>query len=391
MSSAPQDVATPLRVALGTGALLAPLTGIGQYALQLAIGLQGRPDVDLTCFYGPYFSREILRAPPPAAGRLRVLSRKWVPNAYALRRGLEQWRFDSGRRERPFDVYHEPNYLALRFDGPTVITVHDLSWIRYPQTHPIERVRAMERYFEPAMGRAALLLTDSEFVKKEILEVYGGDPDRIQPVPLGLDPLFRPYTVTETSSVLAPLSLEHGSYFLCIGTLEPRKNLQATAQAYAALPPALRTRYPLVLAGMKGWRTSALEQLLEPMVQRGEVRVLGYLSREDLAQVTGGALTMVYPSLYEGFGLPPLEAMGCGVPPIISTAGSLVEVVGDCGLVVEPHDVDSLAAAMTRMVEDRALCADLASRSIKRAATFTWQRCVEGTVDVYRRAAVSSR
>jgi O-antigen biosynthesis alpha-1,3-rhamnosyltransferase len=380
-----------MRVAFGATALLGTLTGVGQYTYHLARELQAHREVDLWCFYGRDFEQEVSARTPRISGGLRVGLRRYLPGAYRLKRLAQQAHFDTEVRTLRPDVYHEPIPLPLRFRGPTVITVHDLSWIRYPETHPAERVRAMDRYFEPAMRDATLMLTDSSFIKAEILELFGGDPDRILPVPLGLDPIFRPYTAAETAPALAGLGLEHGRYFLSVGTLEPRKNLQATIQAYAALPPTLRAHYPLVLAGMKGWRTGKMERLLAPLVLSGEVRMLGYLAREDLAQVTAGALTMVYPSLYEGFGLPPLEAMGCGVPPIISTAGSLLEVVGDCGLIVEPHDVNALAAAMTRMVEDPALRAELASRSCERAGSFTWQRCAQGTVDAYGRAAASSR
>lgn len=380
-----------MKVALGATTLLTPLTGVGQYTHHLARGLQASDGVDLRLFYGSGFSREILKPGTARTGKLRLLARQYLPMAYELRRLIEQWRFDRGQRGEKFDLYHEPSYLALRFHGPTVVTVHDLSWIRFPETHPPERVRAMDRYFEPSLRRASLVLTDSEFVKAEILEVYGGDPARVVAIPLGVDPVFDPALPQETASVLAPLGLAHGRYFLSVGTVEPRKNLQATVRAYAALPQATRQRLPLVLAGMKGWRTTALERLLEPLVQSGEVRVLGYLERSDLAKVTAGALAMVYPSLYEGFGLPPLEAMGCGVPPIISTAGSLLEVVGDCGLIVEPHDVDALGAAMTRMADDAQLRSRLGQASLQRAATFTWSRCVEQTVAAYRRAAASPR
>lgn len=391
MSKPPEDPGMPLRVALGTYSLLAPLTGIGQYVLHVARGLQLRADIDLTCFYGPYFSREVRSAPPPLADRGRRWMRTWIPNSYAIRRRLEQWRFDAGQRKHRFDVYHEPNFLAQRFDGPTVITVHDLSWIRFPETHPPERVRAMNTFFGASLQDAAVVLTDSEFVRGELLDVFGADPGRIVPIPLGVDPLFRPCPMEETRAVLEPLGLRHRAYFLSVGTLEPRKNLQSTITAYAALPPALRQEYPLVLAGMKGWRTGPMEQLLAPLVDNGQVKVLGYLAREDLAVITAGALTMVYPSLYEGFGLPPLEAMACGVPPIISTAGSLLEVVGDAGLVVEPHDVDALSAAMSRMAEDPGLRARLSGLGRGRAANFTWERCVDRTAAAYRRAAASSR
>lgn len=380
-----------LRVAFGGTALLSPLTGIGQYAYHLGLGLRQRADLEVEFFYGNGFSPEVRASPLPGAGRLRMLARRFVPNAYALRRSLQQRHFGAAMRRKKYDLYHEPNYLALQFDGPSVITVHDLSWIRYPETHPVERVRAMERYFEPGLRQAALLLTDSEFVRNEVVEVFGVDPSMVLPIPLGLDPLFRPRQAAETEALMRKLDLVHGGYFLSVGTLEPRKNLPATVAAYARLPAAVRSRHPLVLAGMKGWRTTAVERLLEPLVESGQARMLGYLKREDLAAVTAGALALVYPSVYEGFGLPPLEAMGCGVVPITSNVSSLPEVVGDAGLLVHPQDTAALADAMRLLVDDPALRAAMSTKAVARAAQFTWARCIAQTAAAYRLAASTSR
>jgi glycosyltransferase involved in cell wall biosynthesis len=382
-----------MKIALGATSLLSPLTGIGQYVLRLADGLKRRPDTDPWFFYGHRFSKSNPALDDPdvpklseTGTKLRKLVRTYVPNSYGFYQLRKQFAFNRETRRQKFDVYHEPNYLALRFDGPTVITAHDLSWIRYPETHPVERVRAMNNYFEPALRRATLLLTDSQFVGRELVEVFGVSPDIVRPVHLGVERLFHPMTAEETTPVLQPLGLTHGRYLLSVGTLEPRKNMQATIAAYARLPEAVRSAHPLVVAGMKGWRTSALEQLLDPLVQSGQVRMLGYLSREDLATVTAGASTMVYPSIYEGFGLPPLEAMACGVPPITSDRSSLPEVVGEAGLMVDAEDIDGLTKAMERMLGDTALRATLSDASLRRAATFTWERCVDETVQVYRDA-----
>lgn len=380
-----------MKVALNSLALTTPLTGIGQYVLHLAAGLLKRADVNAQLFYGDHrFSRTLRTGAAPSVGRRRALVRKLVPRAYAVHRMVTQFRFNQALAQEPCDIYHEPNYLAYRFDGPSVITVHDLSWIRYPETHPVERVRAMDKFFEPGLRRARLLLTDSVFVKQELIDVFGIAPDIIQPIALGLDPVFRPMDATRTQAVLAARGLEHGRYLLSVGTLEPRKNMQATVAAYASLPVAVRERHPLVLAGMKGWRTSKLEQLLEPLERQGHVRILGYLEREELATVTAGALAMVYPSVYEGFGLPPLEAMGCAVPAITSNVSSLPEVVGDTGLTVHPDDHEALACAMLTLTQDASLRASLSAKAYARATTFTWTRCVDETVAAYRRAAAST-
>lgn len=379
-----------LKVAFGGYALLAPLTGVGQYSYQLANWLKKQPDLAIDFFYGNGFSPELQDKVLPGAGMLRKLARRFVPNAYAIRRALEQRHFSAGALRNQYDLYHEPNQIALDFRGPTVLTVHDLSWIRFPQTHPPERVRAMERYFEPSLRKASLLLTDSEFVKKELIEVFGVDPALVLPISLGLDPIFRPQDAAATHELLRKLDLVHGEYFLSVGTLEPRKNLQATIAAYANLSQAMRGRHPLVIVGMMGWRTTAIERLLEPLVRSGQARVLGYLKRADLAAVTAGAMSMVYPSLYEGFGLPPLEAMGCGVPPITSNVSSLPEVVADAGIQVAPGDIDALAQAMALLADDRGLRASLSAKAIARAAQFTWEKCAAETAAAYRRAAAST-
>lgn len=380
-----------LRVAFNASALLWPLTGIGQYAYHLARGLKDQPGLDLDFFYGNRFSAEIEDRPSQAAGKLRVWVRTLVPNAYAIRLALEQRHFSEGLRNKSYDLYHEPNYLALRFEGPTVLTVHDLSWIRYPDAHPPERVRALNRHFEPALRNAALVLTDSLFVKNEIVDVFGISPSLILPVALGLDPIFQPMSPAQTQHVMAAHGLVHGQYFFSVGTLEPRKNIQATITAYARLPAALRSRVPLVVAGMKGWRTSALLRLMEPLMHSGQLRVLGYLERNELAVVTAGALAMVYPSLYEGFGLPPLEAMGCGVAPITSNVSSLPEVVGEAGIQVNPHDTEALANAMLSLAEDPALRTSLSAKARAAASQFTWQKCAAQTAAAYRLAASTSR
>ena len=381
----------PIKVAFTGTALMAPLTGIGQYTHQLALGLREVPGIELRLFYATHFSSDVRSGAAPAIADVRRAVRSTLPFAYELERGVKQAFFSLGAASEHFDLYHEPNFLAYRFRGPSVVTVHDLSWIRYPETHPAERVRAMHKYFQPGLERASLVLSDSEFVKAEIVKEFGIAADRVETIPLGLDPAFSPRTPEQTREVLAAHSLEHGSYFLCVGTLEPRKNIAAAIRAYSSLAADVRSRSPLAIAGMRGWRTSSLDALLEPLIASGAVRVLGYVSRGDLVAITAGAMALVYPSLYEGFGLPPLEAMGCGVAVIASNVSSLPELVADAALTVDPHDVDALGAAMAHVAGDASLRADLCRRGLQRAAEFTWERCVAATVQAYLRASSMRR
>lgn len=375
-----------MRVAFNATSLLSPLTGIGQYSRELAGGLISQPDIDADFFYGAAWSRRVRSAPLPGAGRILPWLRSHIPFSYGLRRMVQTARFTRHATPARFDLYHEPNILPLPFAGPTVITVHDLSWIRHPQAHPVERVRAMNRYFPAGLARASRVLTDSAFVKQELVDLFRFPSKMITVVPLGVEPLFRPLSAAQTQEVLQRLKLVHGQYFLAVGTLEPRKNLGLALDAYLRLPADLRRRFPLVLAGMKGWNGTALEQRLDALSRTDELRLPGYLPRGDLAAVIAGATTLVFPSLYEGFGLPLLEAMACGVPVISSNASSMPEVVGDTGVLLDPRDVVGMTQSMARMASDQADRSRLADLALERSKRFTWAACVEGTVDAYRLA-----
>jgi glycosyltransferase involved in cell wall biosynthesis len=380
-----------LRLAFNTTALLSPLTGVGQYCFNLAKGLLTKPDLTVDFFYGAFWDSQLRSTPLPHLATALPWLRRHVPYSYELRRWLQNYRFAqyAGRQtpRQEFNIYHEPNFLPLKFTGPTVITVHDLSWIRYPDTHPAERVKAMNRYFEPSLMKADAIITCSAFVKQELVDVFGVSEDLISVTPLGVEDMFVPQTPPQTRSILDKYKLAHGHYFLAVGTLEPRKNLVLTLRAYQQLPSKIRNSYPLVLIGMQGWGTSALEHEIEPLVRSGEVLKLGYLPRTELATLMAGASALLYPSIYEGFGLPPLEAMACGLPVICSNSSSLPEVVSDAGILIDSHSENQVSAALLRLIEDDSWREDISRRAIQRARELTWQKCVDRTLDVYRSVA----
>lgn len=373
-----------MQVAFNATALLSPLTGIGQYSHHLAKGLQDMDGVRPNFFYGSRWSQEVRTKPFPRVTTIKNWVHWLLPNSYGVARTLQQRQFSKGVQRTRHDIYHEPNFLAYQFEGPSIITVHDLSWIRFPGMHPVERVRAMDKYFQPGLERASLILTDSEFVKRELIDVFGVKPERIRPVLLGVEALFHPRSADETRAVLDAHGLVHGQYILAVGTLEPRKNLAVALRAFMQLAPVLRKRFPLVLVGMKGWHTSALEQQIAPLIAAGEIRQLGYLPRQDLATIIAGATTLIYPSIYEGFGLPPLEAMACGVPVITSNVSSIPEVVGDTGLMLDPQDVDGFARGMETLLTAPDVREAMARKALARSARFTWASCVSQTIEAYR-------
>jgi glycosyltransferase involved in cell wall biosynthesis len=376
-----------IKVAFNAVPLLSPLTGVGQYVKQLLEGLDAQAQVNVHKFYAVSWSEDNRQQPlSQMTNRWKGWIKKWVPNSYQHARTVQQKYFSKGVDTIKPDVYHEPNFLAYEFDGPSVITVHDLSWIRYPHMQPKERVRAMDQYFEPGLRRASRILTDSHFVKQELIDVFGIAPHLIHPVYLGAEAQYQPHTPQQTQDNLDRLGLAHGQYLLAVGTLEPRKNLQQALRAFMAMPKALRQQYPLVLVGMKGWNASQLEKQIAPLLAAGEIRQLGYLNREDLTKVTAGAYALVYPSVYEGFGLPPLEAMACGVPVIASNVSSIPEVVGDSGLLIDPFDVNQLTEAMLTLTQAPDLRRDYSGRALARSQQFSWDQCARETLSVYQAA-----
>ena len=378
-----------MKVGLNATSLLSPLTGIGQYTYQLAKGLQKFKELELDMFYANGWSTEVRDKPIKQIRNIKLLVKKFIPKTYEISRMIQQSYFNERSFDKVKGIYHEPNFLAFDYAGPLVLTVHDLSWIHYPEMHPADRVRNMNKHFQKSMERASMIITDSQAIKHEIMDMFGVADNRIKSIPLGVESLFRPLNEEESTPVLQQHGLSYQKYILAVGTLEPRKNLSSALLAYMQLPASIRKYYPLVLVGMNGWHTSALEKQMAPLVAAGEIRQLGYLEREDLAAIIAGATTLVYPSIYEGFGLPPLEAMTCGVPVIASNVSSLPEVVGDSGLLVNPHDIDDIAKAMETMITAPDIRAASAQKALARSAEFSWDSCVDQTMGIYRQVESS--
>lgn len=372
--------------------LLGPRTGIGQYCLQLLSELRKDPTIHSHYFYRGKWSEELVTRPgetTSAVRRSKLLLAEKFPNlanfGFAVRQLQNSMRFSSGLRRNSASVYHEPNFLAFRSKLPTVVTVHDLSVLRYPETHPKYRVAVLGKRIAESAKRADCIITDSEYVRQEVIAEFGLPPEQVVSVLLAAADAFVPIGDDAVRTALSSLKLESGKYVLAVGTLEPRKNLDSAIKAYACLRESIRKEFPFVIVGMKGWRMESLDRQIRSLIESGQIRRLGYVPDEMLPVLYSGARVFVYPSLYEGFGLPPLEAMACGAPVIVSDRSSLPEVVGDAGLQVAALDVDALAAAILSVIEDDALSSSLGRRGVERAASFSWRRCAQQTAEVYRR------
>jgi glycosyltransferase involved in cell wall biosynthesis len=378
-------VTEPLRVAFNATALLSPLTGVGQYAKSLAEALAASGELDLHFFYAASWTKEIRTTPVKYIGPIKQWIRKFVPHPYLVGRALQTWRFGIGIKKLRPQVYHEPNFIPFPFKGPTVVTVHDLSWIRFPETHPRERVAAMNEFFPASLKRSHHIITDAEFVRREVIEEFDIPPERITAIPLAARAIFAPRAAEECEAVLRRFNLDYRRYTLCVGTMEPRKNLELAIRAFAMLPAAFRRRQPLVLVGMKGWLTSRVETMMQPLVAAGDIRSVGFATDEELAVLYAAAKVLVYPSLYEGFGLPPLEAMASGTPVIVSDRSTLPEVVGSAGILIHAEDISGLQQALLRFEEDSAYWNEKTAACLAQAARFSWQRCARETLAIYRK------
>jgi alpha-1,3-rhamnosyl/mannosyltransferase len=282
-----------------------------------------------------------------------------------------------------YDLYHEPNFIPLPADLPTVATLHDLSALLHPEWHPADRVAWYERYFPDALRRCVHFLTVSEFTRQEVIRHLHIPPERVTRVYNGIRPHLVPLPEETVQRVLRQRGLPP-SYLLCVGTIEPRKNVQMLMRAYCALPQPLRSRWPLVLAGSWGWNTGTVAEYYHAEARHRGVIHLGYVADAHLAALYNGARALVYPSFYEGFGLPPLEMMACGGAVLASTAGALVETVGGRAHLTNPEDVDGWRAAMARVLTEDDWWQTLRRGATETARPYTWERCAAETLRVYR-------
>ncbi|MBX9915189.1 MAG: glycosyltransferase family 4 protein, partial [Pseudomonadaceae bacterium] len=256
--------------------------------------------------------------------------------------------------------------------------------VHFPETQPADRLLEIERHAARSVERAQRILVDSQFICDEVCRHYGVPAERVVVAPLGCAARFHPRMAAQLAAPLQALDLQPGRYLLCVGTLEPRKNLQLALHAYELLPAALRAQYPLVIVGMPGWRPEQLAAPLQRALATGQVRLLGYQSDTLLAELLAGARLLLFPSLYEGFGLPVLEAMASGTPVILSHGSALPEVAGAAGTYIDPQEERGCAEAILGLIDDQAEWQRRREAGLQRAEVFSWGRCAAVTASVYK-------
>lgn len=384
-----------MKIVLSTYVLGHSLTGIGWYTYYLRQGLQTHAAIDqLICIPPPEVevSQQVSSSKKDSIYSMIRNTIKTLPFTYILQHNYQNFFFT--RKARHFSVknflYHEPCYIVRPYLGPKVCSVHDLSYIYYPECHPLERVKFLRRYLPRSIKYAHHIITGSHFIREQIINTFQVAPEKVTTVYHGVSPLFRSYSLTDVNPRLERYGLLGKSYLLSVGTLEPRKNLERLIQAFSQLPERQRKQYPLVIVGLKGWSTNTLDKLIQRLLSKNELYCLGYVSDTDLPYLYAGAYAFTYLSIYEGFGLPLLEALASGVPTLSSNTSSMPEVVTDAALLVDPWDIDLITEKLAQLLQDDSLRNTLKRRGPIQAAKFSWSKCVEDTVNVYQKVLACS-
>ena len=366
------------KIAIDAIPLLSPLTGIGHYTSKLIHHFRLlSPDYEYVYYYG-YFTKRVLCGDESTYSLTKSLFK--IPG---VKKGLRNAVWNAAKLyRRDFDLYFEPNFIPMDMKTKTVVTtVHDFSFHLFRKTQPLERVEHFEKHFAKSVKRSDQIITDSEHVKSEAIEFLRLPPKMITPIHLGVEhEIFKRYDNPSLETCRRELGLP-GKFILFVGTREPRKNLDRLLCAYLELPEWIKKEFELVLIGSQGWNENGFRSRLEKVGTR--VKVLGYVDNRRLALIYNLAFLFVFPSLYEGFGLPPLEAMACGCPVIASQVASLPEVCGDAAYYVDPKDVSNMAEGITHVLSNDDLRKSLISKGIERVKLFDWEKTARKTLDVF--------
>lgn len=374
-----------------TPALFKNITGIGQYVYQLVHAL-ARIDKEnqyvLYPFFYSMFRKEFLKSRQfPQQENFKLLVPKGVPPL--LLRILCNPFSPDYLREYFFgdeEILHCTNYATPHFrrkKKKIVTTIYDITVFTHPKCHKKLNVVFVRHYIKKAIKLADRIIAISNYTKEDLVQHMGVRPERIQVVHLATDAGYKP---VEDKPLIDRVRQKYRlpeKYILFVGAIEPRKNIQTLIYAYARLHKRYREELGLVIAGAKGWQNKDIYQTVEKLEIDDRVVFPGYIAKEDMSALYSGATVFVYPSLYEGFGLPVLEAMSCGVPVITSNVSSLPEIAGDAARLVCPTDVDELIAVLEEVLDDEELRKQMRQKSIKRASLFSWDRCAKETLKIY--------
>ena len=370
-----------MRIGLDATALPPQPVGAGNYIIQLIRALHALGSGDQLVIFAQRHGQELIDLPPAAANVEWLVLPDQSPGKRLV---WEQTSFPGVVRQARVDLLHSLHYTRPRFlPCRSVVTFHDMTFFLFPHLHTRARRLFFPRAIRFSARAADALIAVSESTRQDAIRLLGISPEKIFPTPLGVTGDFRPITDPALLEGTRQKYRLPESFLLYVGLVEPRKNLPLLLRAYRRLLDSGSRCPPLVIAGRFGWMYEEMLLLIESLGLQERVRFLGYVSGQDLPIVYNLADVFVYPSIYEGFGLPPLEAMACATPVITSAVSSLPGHVGDAGILVPPGDEKALAAALDQVLSDPALRRKLSEKGPQQAAQFTWKRTAQLTLEVY--------
>ncbi|HOQ33100.1 MAG TPA: glycosyltransferase family 1 protein [Candidatus Hydrogenedens sp.] len=349
------------------------LSGTGRYTEELIKALINIP--------------EELQILLPSSRPLSVSSDKLsilpLPNNRYITRFIQFFLLKKYFKEFQPDIVHYPATYGYKLGNvPHITTVHDLAFLENPHWFPIHYQWFYKKRVEETIKFSHRIITDSFFSAKEIQKHYSINKDKIDVIYLGINDFFKPQTKEQIETIKNKYNLPQ-KYILYAGTLEPRKNIPSLIEAWSNI--ANKIDNDLVIIGRTGWKTDTIEQSINKSKYKERIHRLGYISDEDLSVIISGADIFIYLSFYEGFGLPPLEAMSCGTPVIASNCGSLHEILGDKAVLVDPYNIQHIAEAIYYLCEDSTKRQELSQNGIVYTNNFTWQKTAQKTLEIYKK------
>jgi alpha-1,3-rhamnosyl/mannosyltransferase len=370
-----------MRVGLDGYPLSEPRTGVGHYTLELARAVAALAPAD---------QFELLSPAPFAASSIEEINRAGAPNLRAVYVKTSRMRghwwavgLPLYEKQARLDLFHGTNFEIPFWNRRSVVTIHDLSALLHAEKHRDSLVRRARLRLPVTAKLAKKIITPTEAVRREVCDHLRVKPDKVIAIPSSARRSFRPMAFEQTVEIRKRLSIaDH--FLLFVGTLEPRKNLLTLLRAFEQILRQTSLRPQLVIAGGEGWLMEEMFAFIKSAGIEDRLRLTGYLADEDLCALYSSCGLFIYPSLYEGFGLPPLEAMACGAPVVAGRVPALREVLGEAAAFVEPLNVGQLAAEIVELLENEEARRRLAANGLKQAAKFSWEETARRTLQVYR-------
>ncbi|MBJ8823308.1 glycosyltransferase family 4 protein [Citrobacter europaeus] len=375
-----------MKVIFGTDAIKYPLTGIGRYAYELAKCLSDASEISELLFLNGHTltnQMPVAKKSSPSTEGLKSIIKKnrLASEAYRL---TAPWLKTNILRNHRDAIYHGPNFYLPPKVSRCIVTFHDLSVFTLPQCHPPERVRYLRKEILQTINRAEIFITDSDFTRIELRNYFNISESKIFTAKLACSGDFKPQDENAIAAVLEKYQLSFKKYALFTGSIEPRKNIATLLDAYERLPLSLRQYMPLVISGFKGWNSDTLHRRFDKGEREGWLRYLGFTSSSDLPALYAGAVSFLFPSVYEGFGLPVLEAMASGTPVVCSNSSSLPEVAGSSALMCDAMDVETLTSLILKSLTDTEWQDGAIKSGLKHVSQFSWKRCATETIAAYK-------